>query len=317
VHPSELPGPGPSAYELLTSLGGPGGPRALLVFGSNPVVSAPHAAAVERRLAGLDLLVVADVVLSETAALADVVLPVAQWAEEDGTMTNLEGRVIRRRRLADPPPGVRTDLAVLATLSTRLGAPTSEDPRTVFDELRRASAGGVADYAGITYERIDAEGGVFWPCPSDRHPGTPRMFLDGFATPDGRARFVAVDHRPAAEEPDADYPQYLTTGRVLSQYQSGAQTRRVAALPGEPFVELHPDLAGRIGVGEGDPVTVTTRRGAATAPARLSATIRPDTVFMPFHYAGAARVNTVTSTALDPVSKMPEFKVCAARVVPA
>jgi assimilatory nitrate reductase catalytic subunit len=216
--------------------------------------------------------------------------------------------------LAGPPPGVRTDLAVLAALSGSFGAPTSADPRTVFDELRRASAGGAADYAGITYERIDAEGGVFWPCPGVEHPGTPRMFLSSFATPDGRARFVAVDHRPAAEEPDADYPLYLTTGRVLAQYQSGAQTRRIAALPGEPFVELHPDLAGRLGIGDGDPVTVTTRRGAATAPARLSPAIRPDTVFMPFHYAGRARANTLTSDALDPVSRMPEFKVCAARV---
>ena len=241
----------------------------------------------------------------------------AQWAEEDGTLTNLEGRVIRRRRLADPPPGVRTDLEVLAALSGALGAPTSADPRTVFDELRRASAGGPADYAGITYERVDAEGGVFWPCPSADHQGTPRMFLDAFATPDGRARFVPVEHRPAAEEPDAEYPLYLTTGRVLSQYQSGAQTRRIAALPGGPFVELHPDLAGRLGVGDGDPVTVTTRRGTATAPVRLSAAIRPDTVFMPFHYAGAARANTLTNAALDPVSRMPEFKVCAARVVSA
>jgi assimilatory nitrate reductase catalytic subunit len=142
------------------------------------------------------------------------------------------------------------------------------------------------------------------------------MFLDAFATPDGRARLIAVDHRPAAEEPDAAYPLYLTTGRVLSQYQSGAQTRRIKALPGDPFVELHPDLAGRLGIDEGDPVTVTTRRGEATAPARLSPAIRPDTVFMPFHYAGAARANTLTNTALDPVSRMPEFKICAARVAP-
>jgi len=314
VDPADLPGPGPSAYELLSSLGTAGGARGLLVFGSNPVVSAPRAAHVERRLRDLDLLVVADFVRSETAALADVVLPTAQWAEEDGTMTNLEGRVIRRRRLAAPPPGVRTDLEVIAELSGRLGRPVSADPRAVFDELRRASAGGAADYAGITYERIDAEGGVFWPCPDEAHPGTPRMFLDRFATPDGRARFVAVDHRPAAEEPCASYPLYLTTGRVLTQYQSGAQTRRIAALPGEPYVELHPDLAARLGVTDGAPLTVTTRRGAATAPARLSDAIRPDTVFMPFHYAGGARANSLTNPALDPVSRMPEFKVCAARV---
>jgi assimilatory nitrate reductase catalytic subunit len=313
VAPDDIPGPGPSAYELLTS----DTVRTLLVFGSNPAVSAPRAARVERWLRDLDLLVVADFVLSETAALADVVLPTAQWAEEDGTLTNLEGRVIRRRRLSEPPTGVRTDLAVLAELSGRLGAPASADPRVVFDELRRASAGGVADYAGITYDRIEAEGGVFWPCPDESHPGTPRLFLDRFATPDGRARFVPVDHRPAAEEPDADFPLYLTTGRVLTQYQSGAQTRRVAALPGDPFVELHPDLAARIGIADGTAVTVTTRRGSATAAARLSDAIRADTVFMPFHYAGAARANTLTNPALDPISRMPEFKVCAANVTPA
>ena len=156
--------------------------------------------------------------------------------------------------------------------------------------------------------------GVFWPCPQDEHPGTPRMFLDRFATPDGRARFVAVEHRPAAEEPDPDYPLYLTTGRVLSQYQSGAQTRRIRSLAGEPFVELHPDLADRLGVVAGDAVAVTTRRGTATAPARISESIRTDTVFMPFHYAGAGRVNAITNDALDPISRMPEFKVCAARL---
>lgn len=233
-------------------------------------------------------------------------------------MTNLEGRVIRRRRLNEPPRGVRTDLAVLADLAGRLGPESLEftaDPRAVFDELRRASAGGVADYAGITYDRIDAEGGVFWPCPGEDHPGTPRMFLRDFPTPDGRARFVPVEHRRAAEEPDEAYPLYLTTGRVLSQYQSGAQTRRIASLRGGPYVELHPDLAERLGVATGDGVRVTSRRGSAVAPARVSETIRPDTVFMPFHWSGAARANDLTNPALDPVSRMPEFKVCAVRVV--
>jgi assimilatory nitrate reductase catalytic subunit len=316
VDPDSIPGPGPSAYELLDALGTADGAKALLVFGSNPVVSAPRAAHVEQRLRDLDLLVVADMVLSETAALADVVLPTAQWAEEDGTMTNLEGRVIRRHRVSEPPPGVRTDLSIIAELSTRLGVPAGDDPATVFDELRRASAGGIADYAGITYDRIDAEGGVFWPCPAEDHPGTPRMFLESFATPDGRARFVAVEHRPAAEEPDDDYPLYLTTGRVLTQYQSGAQTRRITDLPGSPFVQLHSDLAARLGISAGTDVAVTTRRGVAVAAARIDDTIRPDTVFMPFHYAGAARTNTLTNPALDPTSRMPEFKICAARVAP-
>ncbi|WP_432095261.1 molybdopterin oxidoreductase family protein [Streptomyces sp. bgisy100] len=319
VDPDELPGPGRSAYELLDALGSE--VKALLMMGSNPVVSAPRAAHIEERLRSLDFLAVADVVLSETAQLADVVLPVTQWAEETGTTTNLEGRVLLRRRALDPPPGVRSDLDVLGGLAARLGRekgfPT--DPEEVFDELRRASAGGPADYSGITYGRIAAEDGVFWPCPDAArpHPGTPRLFLDRFATDDGRARFVPVTHRPAAEEPDADYPVLLTTGRVLAQYQSGAQTRRVdelnTAAPG-PFVQLHPQLAERVGVAEGSPVAVVSRRGRAVAPARISTDIRPDTVFMPFHWPGAGRANSLTNPALDPTSRMPEFKVCAVRL---
>ncbi|MFH8836332.1 molybdopterin oxidoreductase family protein [Streptomyces sp. NPDC017868] len=319
VAPESLPGPGRSAYELLDALGGE--VRALLLMGSNPVVSAPRAAHVEGRLRSLDFLAVADVVLSETAELADVVLPVTQWAEETGTMTNLEGRVLLRRRALTPPAGVRSDLEVLHGLAGLLGRekgfPT--DPEEVFEELRRASAGGPADYAGISYRRIEEEQGVFWPCPEPEHPGTPRLFLDRFATADGRARFVPVVHRAAAEETDADYPVVLTTGRVVSQYQSGAQTRRVdelnAAAPG-PFVELHPRLAERLGVAEGERVAVVSRRGRAVAPARITASIRPDTVFMPFHWYGEGRANTLVNPALDPVSRMPEFKVCAVRLEP-
>ncbi|NBM18642.1 molybdopterin oxidoreductase family protein [Streptomyces sp. GC420] len=378
VDPDSLPGPGRSAYELLDALGRD--VRSLLLMGSNPVVSAPRAAHVETRIRSLDFLAVADVVLSETARLADVVLPVTQWAEETGTMTNLEGRVLLRRRAITPPPGVRSDLQVLHELAALLGHEKGfpSDPEEVFEELRRASAGGPADYSGITYRRIEAEQGVFWPCPepgapagsgsvsgavgSGRpatgdadgegegedaaldvplddpardvdtatrpvaapapapHPGTPRLFLDRFATEDGRARFVPVVHRPAAEDTDEEYPVLLTTGRVLAQYQSGAQTRLVdelnAAAP-EPFVQLHPRLADRVGVREGDPVAVVSRRGRAVAPARVSTDIRPDTVFMPFHWYGEGRANTLTNPALDPTSRMPEFKVCAVRLEPA
>ncbi|MGW2721998.1 molybdopterin oxidoreductase family protein [Streptomyces sp. NPDC001492] len=326
VDPDSLPGPGRSAYELLDALGTD--IRSLLLMGSNPVVSAPRAAHIEDRIKSLDFLAVCDVVLSETAALADVVLPVAQWAEETGTTTNLEGRVLLRRRAITAPGGVRSDLEVMHELAGRLGVekgfPT--DPEEVFEELRRASAGGPADYSGITYRRLAEENGVFWPCPNtesqgegrgEDHPGTPRLFLDRFATPDGRARFVPVSHRASAEEPDEEYPVLLTTGRVVAQYQSGAQTRRVdelnAAAPG-PFVELHPRLAARLGAAEGDPVAVVSRRGRAVAPARITTSIRPDTVFMPFHWPGEGRANTLTNPALDPTSRMPEFKACAVRV---
>ncbi|NUP45449.1 MAG: molybdopterin oxidoreductase family protein [Streptomyces sp.] len=333
VDPDSLPGPGRSAYELLDALGTD--IRSLLLMGSNPVVSAPRAAHIEERVKSLDFLAVCDVVLSETAALADVVLPVTQWAEETGTTTSLEGRVLLRRRAITAPDGVRSDLEVMHGLADRLGVekgfPT--DPEEVFEELRRASAGGPADYSGITYRRLAEENGVFWPCPADPedgaeasaaqevsavvHPGTPRLFLDRFATPDGRARFVPVSHRASAEEPDDEYPVLLTTGRVVAQYQSGAQTRRVdelnAAAPG-PFVELHPRLAARLGAAEGDPVAVVSRRGRAVAPARITTSIRPDTVFMPFHWPGEGRANTLTNPALDPTSRMPEFKACAVRL---
>ncbi|MFB9880634.1 molybdopterin oxidoreductase family protein [Planobispora siamensis] len=329
VDPRDLPGPGRSAYELLDALGTAGGPRALLLFGSNPVISAPRAGHVTGRLGSLDLLVVSDLVMSETAAMADVVFPTTQWAEEGGTMTNLEGRVLLRRRAVTPPPGVRSDLEILQGLAVRLrglfsgehasaGADParafSTEPREVFDELRRASAGGVADYAGITYERIAAETGVFWPCPAEDHPGTPRPFLDGFPTPDGRARFVPVEHRPPGEDVDEEYPLYLTTGRVLAHYQSGAQTRRIAALNAvvdETFVEVHPDLAERLEVSAGQLLRVVSRRGVAEGVARVNPAIRADTVFMPFHWAGA---NLLTNPELDPVSRMPEFKVCAVRL---
>ena len=322
VDPSEIPGPGVSAYELLDRLGTGGGVRALLVMGSNPVVSAPRASHIEERLRALDLLVVSDPFMSETAAIADVVLPSAQWAEEEGSMTNLEGRVLWRQRAMLPPEGVRTDAEILVGLAAHLGRaerfPTSE-PRQIFDELRRASAGGPADYNGITYERIAAEDGVFWPCPTADHPGSPRMFLDQFATPDGRARFHAVQHVGPAEQPDTEYPLHLTTGRVLGHYQSGTQTRRVeelAAADPAPFVEINPSLARVFGISAGDMVTIQTRRGSATAEARLTTEIRHDTIFMPFHWGGSGRANTLTNPALDPTSRMPEFKACAARLIP-
>jgi len=316
VDADTIPGPGRSAYELLDVLGTPDGPSALLLWGSNPVVSAPNAAHVTRRLMALDLLVVSDFVLSETAALADVVLPTAQWAEEDGTTTNLEGRVLLRRKAMDPPLGVRTDLEVLHDLAVLLGVPAgfSTVATEVFDELRRASAGGVADYAGISHQRLAAGERLHWPCPSTDHPGTPRLFVDRFATPDGRARFFAVDQPDDVEPVSEAFPFRLTTGRVAMQYQSGAQTRRIAALPGEAFVELHEDAAARLGIADGERVRVTTPRGTAFLAARVTDAIRPDTLFVPFHWAGRRRANTLTGDWLDPVSRMPQFKACAARV---
>ncbi|MGY1616400.1 molybdopterin oxidoreductase family protein [Geodermatophilus sp. SYSU D00691] len=319
VDPDDLPQPGRSAYELLDALGTDGGVRTLLVLASNVAVSAPDARRVVSRLGDLDFLAVSDFFLSETAQLADVVLPSAMWAEEEGTMTNLEGRVIRRRRALDPPAGVRDDLQLLAELAGRLGARGfSGDPETVFEELGRASAGGAADYSGISYRRIDDEQGVFWPCPAPQHPGTPRLFTERFATPDGRARFLRVEHVEPHERPDREYPYVLTTGRVLAQYQSGTQTRRSRSLQlvaPVPRAELHPDLARRHGIGPDDVVELATRRGRARFAAHLTDAIRPDVVFAPFHWGGGSSANALTDAdALDPTSRMPAFKVCAVAV---
>lgn len=327
VDPDSLPGPGVAAVELLGRLGTPDGPKALLVHGSNVVVSAPNSTVVREALDRLDLLVVCDFVPSETALLADVILPVTQWAEEEGTMTNLEGRVLRRRRAVEAPEGVRSELWIWRELAARLGVTTGfpDEPEQVFEELRRASAGGVADYSGISWERLDAGEELHWPCPAeaadeDPHPGTPRLFLDRFPTPDGRARMLPVQHHAPADDVRPDAPVHLITGRVLQHYQSGAQTRRVRELTEAqpaPFVEVHPLLADRLGLVAGQEAILTTARGEAIAEVHLSEQIRPDTVFMPFHWPGLGSANRLTNDATDPISAMPEFKVTAVRLAPA
>ncbi|MFC0678628.1 molybdopterin oxidoreductase family protein [Lysobacter korlensis] len=318
VDESSIPGPGIPAVQLLEQLGVPGGIRALLVHGSNVVVSAPNAGPVRERLASLDLLVVSDIFFSETAALADVVLPVTQWAEEEGTMTSLEGRVIRRRQATQPPGGVRSELWILSELARRLGSPArfDSDASAVFDELCRASAGGIADYSGLSYELLDSGAPAFWPYPPGS-TGTPRLFADRFFTLDGRAVLVPVTPRPKAEELHRDGALTLITGRLLEQYQSGTQTRRVAELNDaqpEAFAQLHPATAARIGVADGQPVELRNDRGVMVLPARVSADIRLDTVFLPFHYPGDASANLLTQDATDPISGMPDFKTAAVHV---
>jgi assimilatory nitrate reductase catalytic subunit len=323
VDPASLPGKGKSAYELLDAMGPEGGIRAMLVFGSNVVVASPHSSNIEAKLKKLDLLVVCDAFENETAQAAHVVLPIAQFGEETGTLTNLEGRVILREQVQTAPEGVKTDLEILAELATRLGATEGfqfDSTEAVFDELRRATAGGKADYSGITYARIREEKGVFWPCPAPDHPGTPRLFADRFGFPNGRARFYSVPHRPAAELPDADYPLFFTTGRYKEHYNSGAQTRRVPQLEDakpEPRIQIHPRLAQELGIVEGQSLLVESRRGSVSMSAIISRDIRPDTLFAPFHWGGRQAANLLTIPALDPTSKMPEFKICAVRARPA
>jgi assimilatory nitrate reductase catalytic subunit len=200
----------------------------------------------------------------------------------------------------------------------RLGTQSAilAEPSVVAEEFRRASSGGPADYAGVTWERIAGADGLFWPCPTIDHPGTPRLFLDRFATPDGRARFHPVDHYGPAEQTDVEFPMILTTGRLLVHYQSGTQTRRIASLTEAepaPFVEIHPDTASAMKISDGALARLTTRRGTAVMQARHSRDIRRDTLFVPFHWIGA---NLLTNAALDPVSRIPEFKVCSVRIEP-
>jgi assimilatory nitrate reductase catalytic subunit len=229
--------------------------------------------------------------------------------------------VIHIQRCVDPPGEARRDSEILCELGRRLGR-TREfafgSPREIFDELREASRGGVADYYGITYERIDRELGVFWPCPSEDHPGTPRLFEGGrFFHADGKARFVVPEYRPSGDPVDGDFPIYLTTGRVISQYLSGTQTRRIGPLLDQipqPRVEIHPRLANEHGIATGDWVTVETRRDAITLQALVVSTIRPDTVFVPYHWPGRRSANLLTHRTLDPRSKIPEYKVSACRL---
>ncbi|MEW1810705.1 molybdopterin oxidoreductase family protein [Pseudarthrobacter phenanthrenivorans] len=312
-----IPGPGLPAVQLLKSLGQPDGVRCLFVHASNIAVAAPDANAVIAGLRSLDFLVVCDFFMSETAAEADLILPVLQWAEEEGTLTNLEGRVLRRRRAISPPAGARSELWIMARLAERLEAPStySEDPETVFEELRRASAGGLADYSGIDYAMLDRGEAAYWPYPAGS-TGTPRLFQDGFAHPDGKAVLVPVVPRrrrtPGTGPQPGGRTMNLITGRLLEHYQSGAQTRRVAELLAarpEAMAQLHPAAAEAMGIADGSLVSVANGRGELVCRAELSTAIRPETVFLPFHFPGAESANRLTEAATDPVSGMPEFKL--------
>jgi assimilatory nitrate reductase catalytic subunit len=315
VDPDELPDAGIPATALLGELGGP--VKTLLVAGSNVVVSAPDVEAVRARLQALDTLIVCDFFLSETAELADIVLPVLQWAEEEGTMTSLEGRVIRRRQALAGPDGARSELWIMAEIARRLGAAStwSTVPAEVFDELARASEGGVADYSGLSHALLDTGVEAYWPY---RSTSTPRPFTDRFAHADGRARLVPVDATPPAPT-DRGGELTLVTGRYLQQYQSGTQTRRVAELNGarpEARLEIHPATASRLGIRENALVAVSNERGTVRARATVTTDIRHDTVFLPFHYAGDECANRLTEALVDPTSAMPEFKRTRVRVAP-
>ncbi|UGU14617.1 molybdopterin oxidoreductase family protein [Sinomicrobium kalidii] len=322
IDEKEMPGKGLTAYEQIEAIHR-GEIKGLISICFNPLVSLPNNNFVREALEKLEFYMCIDSFLSETARHADIVMAGSLHEEEEGTVTTAEGRVVKINEAVTPPAGARRDGEILMELADRLGAgdkfsyTCSED---IFNELRVASRGGTADYYGITYKKIVDNMGVFWPCPSLDHPGTPRLWEDRkFRTPDGKAHFNPVPYRPASEVTDKEYPVVLTTGRVVSQYLSGTSTRRIGKLVDqypEPLLEIHPKLAFQYGIKERDLVRVKTRRGEAEFPAQVVETIREDTVFIPYHWGGKHAANQLTIGNLDPVSKIPEFKVCACKLIP-
>lgn len=330
MDPHDLPQPGVDAYEIFR-LVDRGEIRGLLSICFNPMVSLPDSSFVRRMLEKLEFYVSIDFFMNETARYADIVLPGSLQEEDEGTVTQVEGRVIKINKAVEPPGEAKQDWRIIQDIARALGRErglTFASPREIFDELRIASKGGIADYSGITYEKIERQMGVFWPCYTDDHEGTPRLFERGswnpvakgagpFFFPDGRARFHPVAYAPPAEDIDDDYPIILTTGRVITQFLSGTQTRRIGPLLDyypEPKVELHPRLAKRYGIEDGEFMTVESRRGQITLRARIVKTIRPDTIFVPYHWAGLKSINMLTIAAQDPISKIPAYKVCAVRI---
>jgi assimilatory nitrate reductase catalytic subunit len=315
----ELPQAGVSVVEMFQKMR-EGEIRGLLSVCNNVMVSLPDTNRVRESLEGLEFYVCIDFFMSESARYADVVLPGTAWSEDEGVTTNGESRVLKINKACDPPGEAKPDWWIVQRLAERLGRGdffTYTNAREMFEEMREASRGGTADYGGISWERIERENGVFWPCPTEDHPGTPRMFEDRFYHPDGRAKFHPIEYRGAQEKPDDEFPLILTSGRVVFQYLSGNQTRRIKFLVDqcpEPYVEIHPDTARRMNVSDGERVKVVSRRGEGVFPALIVRTIRPDTIFIPYHWGEQLAVNQLTNPELDPTSKIPEFKACAARI---
>jgi formate dehydrogenase major subunit len=285
--------------------------KALYIMGENPLVSDPDLKHVEESFANLDFLVVQDIFLTETAQRADVVLPAASFAERNGTFTNTERRVQRVRKGVEPPGQARTDWEIIADLATRMGYEMQyRSAEEIFNEITKLTP----SYAGINYKRLEKEGGLQWPCPTSKHPGTPYLHKDKFVR--GKGLFHAIEFIPPAELPDKDYPLLLSTGRVLYHFHTGSMTRRDEGLNfryPEGHVEVHPVDAYELGVENGEKVRVASRRGEIEIPVQVTPRSPQGTIFIPFHFYEAA-ANRLTNAALDPIGKIPEFKVCAVKV---
>jgi assimilatory nitrate reductase catalytic subunit len=262
--------------------------------------------------------------VSETARLADLLLPSTSYLEDEGTMTNLEGRVTLRPASMPSPGETKHDWQIICDIAHALGKGeyfTFSSAEEIFNELREASRGGIADYYGITYDRLKQENGILWPCPTHDHSGTARLFEQSFAHTDGKADMVTVSNHPAIpkEQPNEEFPLYLTTGRVMSHYLTGVQTRKSSSLAArnfESFMEIHPDTAKKFGIQDQSLIKIESRRGSIVVRSKWSETIRQDTVFVPFHWADSQNVNMLVSDKLDPACRMPGFKVSAVKISP-
>lgn len=301
--------PGMKATEMIPAAHD-GALKALYVIGENPLVSDPDVNHAEKSLKNLDFLVVQDIFLSETAQLADVVLPGACFAEKDGTFANTERRVQRVRKAVNPPGQAWDDWKITCEIAARMGyAMAYASSRQIMEEIAKVTP----SYAGLSYERIEQEG-IHWPCPTPEHPGTPILHRDQFTR--GKGLFHAIDYLEPAEMIDDEYPLYLTTGRLLYQYHTGTMTMKTEGLneiAPEAFVEISPQDARKFEMEEGSRVNIDSRRGTIQARIKISRKAVSGTVFIPFHYARAA-ANRLTNAALDPISGIPEYKVCAVRV---
>jgi predicted molibdopterin-dependent oxidoreductase YjgC len=291
---------------------GEGRVRALYVMGENPMLSDPDVNHVRHCLESTEFLVVQDIFMTETAELADVVLPAASFAEKDGTFTGTDRRVQRVRKAIEPVGASKADWEIICELAQQMGAAGFDlaSPSEVMEEIASVTP----IYGGVTYERLEREGSLQWPVPTSDHPGTPFLHRGRFSR--GLGHFHAIEFVEAQELPDAEYPFILTTGRMMFHFHTGSMTRRTDKLDQEvpeAYVEIHPQDAAQIGLNGSRRVRVSSRRGEIELGVRVTRDIRPGVVFIPFHFAEAA-ANVLTNSALDPVAKIPEYKVCAVKV---
>ncbi|HZG73491.1 MAG TPA: nitrate reductase [Chondromyces sp.] len=323
IDKDDLPGKGVSAYEMIEKVD-KGEIMGMFLMCSNPVVSNPNANFVKRALEKLKFLVAVDLFISETARLADLILPATSYLEDEGTMTNVEGRVTLREASFPIPGEAKHDWQIICDIARVLGKGryfSYSSAEEIFNELREASRGGIADYYGITYDRLRDGGGILWPCSAPDHQGTKRLFEDAFAHPDGKAIMVAVPNLPAVqkEQTSEEFPLYLTTGRVMSHYLTGVQTRKSPSLIArnfESYMEIHPSTAKKFGIQDHTLVKVESKRGSIVVRSQWSEAIRQDTVFVPFHWTDSQNVNGLVSEKLDPTCKMPGFKVSTVKISP-